>query len=118
MYRIAKRFDFDAAHQLTGLPDGHKCRRLHGHTYVVEVEVSGDLDSRGMVADYAELEPFGRWLKETLDHRNLNDLMVEPTTTEHVARRCYDAVRATCAYLNVTAVRVWESSTTWAEYRP
>jgi 6-pyruvoyltetrahydropterin/6-carboxytetrahydropterin synthase len=120
VYRIAKRFDFDAAHQLTGLPEGHKCRRLHGHTYVVEIEAQAEtLDGQGMVADYATLDPFGAWLRDHIDHRNLNEVLnTDMPTTEHVAEVCYGAAAVRCPGLQISAVRVWESSTTWAEYRP
>lgn len=54
--KIAATFSFEAAHRLPRLPEGHKCKNLHGHNYVLEVAVEGPLDERGFVMDYAELE--------------------------------------------------------------
>lgn len=121
MFRIAKRFTFAAAHSLPSLPENHKCHRLHGHNYVVEVELERDgLDEHGMVWDYAELGIFKNWLEVTLDHRNLNDLMMGATTAENLARHLYNIARdlhPSIAAL-MSAVRVQETENTWAEYRP
>lgn len=70
-FEISKTFAFAAAHRLTGLPEGHKCARVHGHNYVVEVRLaSASLDRRtGFVLDYGDLAPFGAWLDAELDHR-------------------------------------------------
>jgi 6-pyruvoyltetrahydropterin/6-carboxytetrahydropterin synthase len=68
---ITKTFRFAASHRLTGLPDGHKCARLHGHNYQVTVLLTGDLDATGMVLDYGELSPLRDWLDRQLDHRHL-----------------------------------------------
>jgi 6-pyruvoyl-tetrahydropterin synthase len=51
--RISKTFDFDAAHHLPFVSEGHKCRRMHGHTYRVELVCEGTLDERGMICDYS-----------------------------------------------------------------
>jgi len=76
MHTISKRFSFSSSHQLTHLPDGHKCARLHGHNYEVEIVLrSANLDDRGFVLDYAELEPLKRLIDEQIDHRHLNDVM-------------------------------------------
>ena len=63
-YRIAKRFRFEAAHQLGGLPPNHPCSRLHGHSYAVELVLAGGLDARGFVVDYGDLAPFAAYLAE------------------------------------------------------
>ena len=55
MYRISKQFTFSASHELAQMPDGHPCKRVHGHNYVVEVELSSiRLDDYGMILDYHE----------------------------------------------------------------
>jgi 6-pyruvoyltetrahydropterin/6-carboxytetrahydropterin synthase len=57
-YTIAKQFSFAASHHLDRLPPGHKCGRVHGHTYTVQVLLaSEDLDEAGFVTDYADLDP-------------------------------------------------------------
>lgn len=69
---IEKTFRFAASHRLDGLSPDHKCMRLHGHGYTATIALRApSLDSRGMVADYAELAPFADWISENLDHRHL-----------------------------------------------
>lgn len=120
-YRIAKAFTFAASHKLSGLPEGHKCGRLHGHNYVVEVELSGPLDVNGMVFDYGLLAPFEDHLRQTYDHRDLTEIMVPLNpTAEGLALRLYvDAIDYLELPPNVTvaAVRVHETTRTVAEYR-
>ena len=72
-YTIGKRFRFSAAHQLWGLPEGHKCRRVHGHDYEVEWVLSASgLTDLGMVLDYGDLSlTIGGLIKRELDHRCL-----------------------------------------------
>lgn len=115
MYAIAKQYEISASHQLTGMPPEHPCARLHGHTYVVEVSVVGDLDERGMVLDYHALDgTVGAWLKAVLDHRHLNDILDQPT-----AERLAALVHAeACRRLPERRVRVRVSETprTWAGY--
>lgn len=117
MFTISKQFEFSASHQLVGLSVEHQCARLHGHNYVVELELqSAELDAYGFVVDYLALAPFKRYLDEKLDHRHLNDVLPFPTTAENLARHLYGWARA--QWPQVTAVRVSETPKTWAEYRP
>ena len=77
MFEITKAFRFEAAHQLPHLGDNHKCARMHGHNYYVAVILQADLLEQGMVEDYGVLsDTLGVWLKDTLDHRLLNDALV------------------------------------------
>lgn len=94
---ISKRFTFSASHQLAHLPATHKCSRLHGHNYSVEVELRAqELDQDGFVIDYAALEPFRQWVHQALDHRDLNQVLQDPraTTAEALASMLYMAARA------------------------
>ncbi|MDW4548782.1 6-carboxytetrahydropterin synthase QueD [Defluviimonas sp. D31] len=118
MYRITKEFAFSASHQLKHLPGDHPCARLHGHNYVVEVELAAaELDANGFVRDYRELAPLKAHIDETLDHRHLNDVFGDDrVTSEHIARVLYDWCKA--RWPEVSAVRVSETPKTWAEYRP
>ena len=112
--RISKSFDFDAAHFLPNVPDGHKCKRMHGHTYRVEVRASGELDERGFVVDYAELAAAWWPIHAVIDHRLLNEVPgLENPTTEVLAPWILE--RFTAAIWQVEAVRVYESSSTWCE---
>lgn len=111
---IAKRFDFDAAHFLPHVPDGHKCKRMHGHTYCVEIVCHGEPDARGMVLDYAELADAWKALHDILDHSVLNEIVdLENPTTEVLApwilRRLFTKLHG------LASVKVFESSTTWCE---
>lgn len=111
---ISKRFDFDAAHFLPNLPDGHKCKRLHGHTYLAELILRGEPDERGFVVDYAEIAAAWKPVEALLDHRLLNDIEgLETPSTEvlapFIARMLLDSLPL------LHAVRVYESSTTYCE---
>lgn len=118
MFTIAKRFSFDASHQLTGLPEGHKCTRLHGHTYTVELELAApNVNDVGMVLDYGEMAPFKTWLDETFDHRHLNDVVAFNPTAERLARHLFRVATEMLGGV-VSAVRVSETPNTMAEYRP
>ena len=83
-FTVSKRFTFEAAHSLPHLPVGHKCRNVHGHSYVVEVFVSGPLDARGFVVDYAEISAALKPIIARLDHQNLNEILPCYTTAENV----------------------------------
>lgn len=132
MFRISKRFEFCASHELTGLPADHPCTRLHGHNYAVEVELEGDTDDRvGFVADYHALGGVKRWIDEHLDHRHLNDVKALDfnPTAENLARFLYGITGAlvteelhTGGWVashdwRVSAVRVMETPKTVAEWR-
>ncbi|HUN35639.1 MAG TPA: 6-carboxytetrahydropterin synthase [Trebonia sp.] len=117
---ITKRFDFSASHRLDCLPDGHQCARMHGHNYMIELELSAERESLtepGFVRDYGDLAAFKRWLDETLDHRHLNDIVKgQNPSAENLAIWIYEQWLDHLPEL--TAVRVSETPKTWAEYRP
>jgi 6-pyruvoyltetrahydropterin/6-carboxytetrahydropterin synthase len=116
MYRISKKFTFDASHQLSGLPAGHKCARLHGHTYEVELFLEAEgLAATGFVRDYGELDKFKTWLDDTFDHRHLNEFVDQPTA-ELLAQKIYHV--AATWYPELTAVKVAETPKTAAWYMP
>lgn len=85
--RIARKFDFHASHQLLTFPEGHKCRRLHGHTYQCEVVVEGQVDPAvGYFLDYGQLKAIIKPIEDSLDHHHLNDIPgLEVPTTEILA---------------------------------
>ncbi len=118
MYRIAKEFHFSASHQLHGLPADHQCARLHGHNYVVVVELAGEeLNAHGFVRDYHDLKPLKTYIDDVLDHRHLNDVLGDDqTTAERLAKHFYDW--CITRFPETVAVRVSETPKTWAEYRP
>lgn len=104
--RIVRRYSFEAAHQLAWHPG--KCRSLHGHSYVLEVEVAGPLDERGVVMDFAELDaPVNALVLSRLDHRYLNDICDNPTA-ERVACLIGDWLSA--GRVEWDALRLWETA--------
>jgi 6-pyruvoyltetrahydropterin/6-carboxytetrahydropterin synthase len=119
-YIIGRQFTFAAAHHLEQLPPGHKCSRIHGHTYTVEVQLTAeDLDSADMVCDFNDLHLVRNYIDSTLDHRDLNQLLTIQPSCERIAEHVYQWCRDNLpAGQLVTAVRVSESPRTWAEYRP
>jgi 6-pyruvoyltetrahydropterin/6-carboxytetrahydropterin synthase len=85
---LTKLFTFEAAHSLPHVPAGHKCARLHGHSFRVEVTVKGPVNPKtGWLIDFAELKEHFRPLEDQLDHRFLNEVPgLENSTSEHIAR--------------------------------
>lgn len=85
---IFKTFTLESAHRLPNVPDGHKCARVHGHSFRVEIHVSGPVDARsGWVMDFADIRTAFDPLFQRLDHRYLNDVPgLENPTSENLAR--------------------------------
>jgi 6-pyruvoyltetrahydropterin/6-carboxytetrahydropterin synthase len=120
MYRISKEFQFSASHRLAHLPEDHQCARLHGHNYVVVLELSGfqeDLTEAGFVRDYGDLGDFKKWIDAELDHRHLNEVVPDRNpSAENLAHWIYSCWSE--RFAEISAVRVSETPKTWAEYRP
>ncbi|MBV9022667.1 MAG: 6-carboxytetrahydropterin synthase [Streptomycetaceae bacterium] len=119
-FRIGKRFSFDAAHHLVGLRAGHKCARPHGHTYTVEVVLAGEeLVGPGFVTDFGDLKPLGEYIDGHLDHRDLNEVLDFPPTSErlaqHLAEWFVENVEPNIDG-RLVAIRVSETPATWAEF--
>src|SRR5436189_1156576 len=85
---IFKEFTFEAAHRLPNVPSGHKCARLHGHSFKVEVHVRGAVGSEtGWVVDFADIKDAFAPLHRQLDHNFLNELDgLQNPTSENIAR--------------------------------
>ena len=123
MYRISKEFHFSASHQLDHLPEGHQCARMHGHNYVVIVELEHDeLNTDGFVVDYGKLDSFKEFIDEIFEHRHLNEVLDSglATTAENLAKYFYDLLRneyyGVGYYWLVSAVTVKETDKTAARY--
>lgn len=111
MLKIYKDFRFDAAHFLPKVRSGHKCKRLHGHTYRLRVWCSGPIDKHGWITDYGEIATAVRPVLDALDHRLLNEVQgLENPTTENLAPWIYDRVKPFLPAL--AAIEVAESTTT------
>lgn len=91
---IFKEFRFEAAHLLPHVPEGHKCRRLHGHSFRVEVHVAGPLHTElGWVMDFADISTVVKPVIARLDHYYLNDIPgLENPTSEVIARWLWKAL--------------------------
>lgn len=85
---IFKVFTLEAAHRLPNVPAGHKCARLHGHSFRVEIHVAGEPDPHlGWVMDFADVKAAFAPLYDQLDHHYLNDIEgLENPTSEMLAR--------------------------------
>ena len=84
---IFKAFTFEAAHMLPQVPEGHKCKRLHGHSFRAEIHVSGPVDEKGWVMDFAGIKEAWQPLHAVLDHHYLNEVEgLENPTSENIAR--------------------------------
>lgn len=92
---IEKQFEFEAAHRLPNVPEGHQCGRLHGHSYTLVVGVSGEVDpTQGWILDFAVLKEFVAPLVKQLDHHTLNDVVgLDNPTSENLALWFAEALR-------------------------
>jgi len=110
-------FSFEAAHRLPTVPEGHKCARLHGHSFRVRVTVSGPVDPQmGWVIDFADIKQAFAPLREALDHRYLNEIGgLENPTSEVLARWIWDRLHPSLPILS--AVEVRETCTSGCIYR-
>jgi 6-pyruvoyltetrahydropterin/6-carboxytetrahydropterin synthase len=93
--QIRREYTFDSAHYLPRVPDGHKCKRLHGHTYTLIPTVSGIVDEdSGMILDFADLDVLvKRAIVDRVDHRCLNDLYENPTAENMVGAMALDLIK-------------------------
>jgi len=93
--RLTHDFTLEAAHSLPNLPADHKCRRVHGHTFKIEVHVEGEVDSKtGWLMDYAELERKFEPVHAALDHRLLNQVEgLENPSSENLAAWIWKRLR-------------------------
>lgn len=114
---LKKSFSFEAAHWLPTFPEGHKCRRMHGHSFHVDVYVSGDVpEGQGFLIDYGDIKQAIEPICKQLDHYLLNDIEgLENPTAEMIAKWIFDRLKPTLPMLS--AVHVHETCTTEAIYR-
>jgi 6-pyruvoyltetrahydropterin/6-carboxytetrahydropterin synthase len=98
---ISRKFSFESAHKLTAVPDEHKCRTMHGHTYTLEVEARGVVNpSSGWLMDYAEITEIVKPVVSKLDHKTLNEIgEFEHTTSEELAVWFWENIKPTIPQL-------------------
>ena len=113
---IWKEFTFEAAHRLPHLPDDHKCRRLHGHSFRVRICVEAEPDPQlGWVTDFADIKRAFLPVLKQLDHYYLNDIEgLENPTSEVIARWIWQRLKPSLPILS--KVEVGETCTTGCRY--
>lgn len=115
--RLSRAFRFEAAHRLPNVPAGHKCGRLHGHSFRVELECEGEVDPHlGWLVDFAEIKRAFDPLLMRLDHHYLNEIEgLDNPTAENIARWIWDRLKRSLPQL--TQVNVAETCSARCEYR-
>jgi 6-pyruvoyltetrahydropterin/6-carboxytetrahydropterin synthase len=114
---IFKVFRIEAAHRLPNVPEGHKCARLHGHSFAVELHVRGPIDPHtGWVMDFADLKRIFKPIYEQLDHHYLNDIPgLENPTSEMLSRWIWQQMKPLLPLLSEVVVH--ETCTAGSRYR-
>jgi len=114
---IFREFTVEAAHRLPNVPAGHKCARLHGHSFRLEVHVSGSVgEETGWVLDFADIKVAFRPLEKMLDHNYLNEIPgLENPTSENLAKWIWNRLAGGLPGLSSVVVR--ETCTSGCIYR-
>jgi len=115
--RLVHDFRFEAAHRLPKVPPGHKCQRLHGHSFKIELAVEGPVNPEtGWFIDFDEIYKVWQPLWDKLDHNYLNEIPgLENPTSENLAAWIWDAVKPKLPSL--AQVTVFETCDARCEYR-
>jgi 6-pyruvoyltetrahydropterin/6-carboxytetrahydropterin synthase len=115
--RLSKSFRFEAAHDLPTFPEGHKCRRLHGHSFRFDVFVEGEVEKeKGYLIDYGEIKRVVDPIVRRLDHFYLNEIEgLSNPTSEVIAKWIWDQVKPVLPML--VSIVVHETCTSTCEYR-
>jgi len=114
--KITQAFTFEAAHRLPKVPVTHRCHRMHGHSYRVELTLEGDVDPEtGFVIDFFDVEAAFGPILARLDHYCLNEVEdLDNPTAENIAIWIWNRVKP--ALGNVSLIKVFETPNCWAEY--
>ncbi len=114
---IYKDFTFEAAHVLPNVPAGHKCGRLHGHSFHVRLYISGEVDSQsGWIMDFGDIKAIFKPIYDRLDHYYLNDIPgLENPTSEVLAKWIWRELKPTLPQLSMIELK--ETCTSGCIYR-
>jgi 6-pyruvoyltetrahydropterin/6-carboxytetrahydropterin synthase len=104
---IFKEFSIEAAHWLPNVPEGHKCHRLHGHSFRIELHLTGPVDERmGWVVDFGDVKAAFQPLFERIDHHCLNEIAgLENPTSENLARWIWGELKPRLPLLSRVVVK-------------
>ena len=107
MVKIYKKFNIEAAHRLPNLPAEHKCSRLHGHSFQIEIHVSGTPDKvTGWVMDFADISKIFKPIYNQLDHQYLNEIEgLENPTSENLAMWIFNKLKPELSILESVIVQ-------------
>lgn len=119
---ITKKFDFEAAHFIPAFPEGHKCRKMHGHSFKVEVKIEGEYDEEmGILMDFADIKKVVKPYIEYMDHACLNELgeqdnirLLQNPTSENICVWLYKELAPKLPMLK--SIVVHETCTSQCEY--
>lgn len=114
---IYKEFTFEAAHRLPNVPEGHKCGRLHGHSFRVTIHVTGPVNEHaGWIMDFGDIKAAFKPLYDRLDHYYLNEIDgLENPTSENLAKWIW--IRLKSALPELSMIVVNETCTSGCIYR-
>ena len=114
---LFKEFTFEAAHLLPHVPTGHKCGRLHGHSFRVALYIEGDVDPyTGWIRDFSEIKAIFKPIYEQLDHHYLNEVEgLQNPTSERLAEWIWTRLKPTLPLLSEVVVH--ETCTSGCRYR-
>ena len=114
---IYKEFSFDSAHFLPNVPEGHKCKNMHGHTYRLRVYVEGTPDPHlGWIMDFKDLKDALSGVIDLLDHKLINDIPgLENPTAENITIWIWKQVQPLLPQLS--KIEMYETPTTGVIYR-
>ena len=114
--RLVREFGFEAAHRLPRAPEGHKCTRLHGHSFRVQLVCEGEIDpDTGWLVDFGEIKRVFEPLLQRLDHHYLNEIEgLENPTAENIARWIWERIKPELPVL--TQVNLAETCSARCEY--
>ena len=114
--KIYKEFSIEAAHRLPNVPEGHKCARLHGHSFQVAIHVDGPVgEQTGWIMDFGDIKVAFAPIYEQLDHHYLNDVMgLENPTSENLAIWIWDNLKSRLPLLS--AIEIKETCTSGCIY--
>jgi len=119
---ITKRYDFESAHFLPRVPEGHRCKRLHGHGYAIEITLAGVPGEDGLIMDFWDLDKIVQPIIDSVDHRCLNDIAgLENPTAELISGWFWEKIETILdhpeAPYHLHEIKVYETPTCCAILR-